>query len=430
MTDLMRKHRRRLIAVLLVLAGVGLALFRLTSLSEIFRVRTAWTMVDFRSQVYYPAVAFLGGENPYAAERFLKLYPVNSVFPFYLPVALLMHLPLGLLSVRTASAVYFTLTLALTFLLAFASLAFNKIKVKITDVFLIGGLVLLSRSGHWNLLLGQPTLEVVLASYVAFYFARRSAIISGLGLVISMMKPTFGILIALLMLTQGHVGPILYCAVIAMLTNLPVLTVLVYREGGIVHFFEELMKNFHVWQQDTEVNPALSIISIDATAFVSHSIGKPINNTVQLIIFVLISGVASWTLGRTGKVADERFQSLSTGIVCLAVLLSVHHQAYDLLLLTLPFVGLVYHKFPNEFYSSYRYGLSMGLLTILAVNYASTHLILPFVQPASGLWSVLVSINSATLLTLFCIWVHAAHTMRLGLCNSIHPSIGSSVAHG
>ena len=191
--------------MLLVLAGVGLALFRLTSLSEIFRVRTAWTMVDFRSQVYYPAVAFLGGENPYAAERFLKLYPVNSVFPFYLPVALLMHLPLGLLSVRTASAVYFTLTLALTFLLAFASLAFNKIKVKITDVFLIGGLVLLSRSGHWNLLLGQPTLEVVLASYVAFYFARRSAIISGLGLVISMMKPTFGILIALLMLTQGHV---------------------------------------------------------------------------------------------------------------------------------------------------------------------------------------------------------------------------------
>src|SRR5207244_3714746 len=105
--------------------------------------------------------------------------------------------------------------------------------------------------------------------------------------------------------------------------------------------------------------------------------------------------------------------ALYVGIICLATLLSMHHQSYDLLLLTLPFIGLVCHRFPDEFYSSYRYSVSMILLTILVLNYISTNAVIPFGQQAGALWLVLVSINSTILLVLFVIWIRAAYLVRL-----------------
>src|SRR5262245_5494362 len=110
-------NSRMLIASLVVLAGIGLALFRLTHTSAAFSARATWVMCDFFGAVYYPVVAFLSGENPYDTERFLALYPVSEPFPLYLPMVLLVHLPLGLLPVQTASMIYFVLTIALMFLL-------------------------------------------------------------------------------------------------------------------------------------------------------------------------------------------------------------------------------------------------------------------------------------------------------------------------
>ena len=413
MTGVVQAKRMTLITPLVVFAGLGLVLFRLTDISEIFRVKATWAMSDFWDVVYYPVVAFLRGENPYDTQRFLALYPVTHPFPLYLPAVLLVHLPIGLLSAQTASTAYFALTVVLTFLLVFICLYFSKINVTLTHVFFLGGLLLLSRPGHWNLLLGQPTLQVVLASYVALHFSRYSAITSAIGIAVSMIKPTFGIPLATLMVAQGYVRPVLYSAGITIPINLFLLTALIYRAGGIEHFLQGLIGSYHVWQSDIVVNPALSIIAIDTNTFISHFIGRSLDHIVQLALLILMLGVASWTLRPTGRPDDERFQALSIGIVCLATLLSVHHQAYDLLLLTLPFIGLVYHRFPPAFYSSYRYGLSVGLLTILALNYASTHSIVPFVQPASGLWLVLVSINSTVLLVLFFLWVHTAHLVRL-----------------
>ncbi len=411
MEDLMREHRRTLVAGLFALAGLGLVIFRLTSFSEVFLVRATWAMADFQVAIYYPVVAFLSGINPYAAERFLELYPVADQFPLYPPATFVVHMPFGLLWPRTAFSAYFLFTLALTFLLGYASLTFNKLEVRTTDVLLIGGLILLSRPGHWNLLLGQPTLQIVLASYVALYFAKHFPIVSGLGLTISMIKPTFGIPIALLMLAQRHVRPVLYGGAITALINVPLVVVLAYREQGFGLLGGVLVKNFHTFQQLPYINPATSTIRIDAIAFISHFIGDPLDNITKVIIAVLILGIAGWTLARIARLHDERFWTLAAGIACLAVLLSVYHQAYDLLLLVLPFVGLVGRRFPSEFYSSYRYRLSVGLLTVLAANYGSTHSIMRFVPPENGLWLILVSINSAALLTLFFIWVHAAHVL-------------------
>src|SRR5262249_21229497 len=202
-------YSRTIMASCIALGGLGFVVFRLVSLANIFGWRATWLLTDFDETTYYPIAAFLAGGNPYNAVTFLASYPVDSPFPLYLPMILLIHLPFGLLSVQMASTVYFILTLLLTFCVGFVSLTVNKLTVKITDVLLIGGLLLFSRPGHWNLLLGQVTLQFVLATYAALFYAKHRPILSGLGLALSTMKPSFGLPLAILMLIQGHVRPVL-----------------------------------------------------------------------------------------------------------------------------------------------------------------------------------------------------------------------------
>src|SRR5262249_49479468 len=227
-----------------------------------------------------------------------------------------------------------------------------------------------------------------------------------------MIKPTFGIPIALLMLAQRYIRQVCYGVFMAVSVNLFLITVLIYSSGSIDRFLEVLIKNHETLLKDITVDPVTSH-AVDINTFISHFIGRPLNYMVQIAILIAVLGVCSWVLRPAARPSDESFHTLSIGIVCLATLLSVHHQAYDLLLLTLPFIGLVFHKFPNEFYSSYRYGLSTSLLTILVLNYAATNSVIPFGQTTSALWLVLVSINGAVLLVLFFLWIRAAHLVRL-----------------
>jgi len=49
----------------------------------------------FYSGAYYPVRALLTGENPSDGDRFMALYPVSDMYPPYLPLTLLIHLPLA-----------------------------------------------------------------------------------------------------------------------------------------------------------------------------------------------------------------------------------------------------------------------------------------------------------------------------------------------
>lgn len=408
---LTREYSRTLLASLLTLVGLSFAVLRLINLANSFGIKATGLMTDFEAVIYYPIVEFLAGGNPYNAERFMASYPVSSAFPLCLPMLLLVHLPFGLLSVQTSSVAYFILTLFLTFFVGFISLTLSKLKVRTTDVLLIGSLLLLSRPGHWNLLLGQVTLQFVLASYVTLFYAKRCPIVSGLGLAMSIIKPGFGLPLALLMLIQGHVRPVLYGGIMATLLNLPLVAILAHHAHGIDLFWREVVYNFLSWQQQADVDPVMSPIRIDAVAFFSHFIGQPLNGIFRFIIFISFLGIAAWVLIPLSRFDDERYWVLSTGILCLAVLLSIYHQGYDLLLLVLPLVGLVYHRFPREFYRSYHYKISVTLLITIAINYAPTRFVMSSIEPNSLLWLMLVSINSAALLTLFFLWVHAAHML-------------------
>ena len=51
--------------------------------------------IDFDETVYYPALAFANGENPYDP-GYVSRYAVDNPFPPYAPITLLIHQPLTL----------------------------------------------------------------------------------------------------------------------------------------------------------------------------------------------------------------------------------------------------------------------------------------------------------------------------------------------
>jgi hypothetical protein len=261
-------------------------------------------------------------------------------------------------------------------------------------------------------LIGQLTLQFVLSSYAALYFAQRRPLLSGVALAISIIKPTFGVPIALLMLIQGHVRAVLYGGLVAAAANIPLLLVLAERSGGIDAFLNLLLHNRELFQQHVVNNPASSIIRVDASAFLSRVIREPIGIGGELVIFILVLFLAGWAIRQVPSLQREENRALSVGVISLATLLCSYHQGYDLLILVLPFVAILHGRFPETFYYSYRYPLSVALLMILALNFGSSHSVMPFIREGSALWLFMVSINSIVLIVLFCLWTHALGSVQ------------------
>lgn len=407
MRHLIGGRRGLLVAALLFLFAVSLAVLRVTTLSQGFGVRLSanWAMVDFKTNVYYPVTSFWNGGNPYDRETHLALYPAADGLAPYLPSTFLLYLPFGLMPVDESALLYFVLTIALTVLLAYASFKFNDLKVSSTAVLLVAALILLSRPGQWNLLLGQLAAQSVLASYVALYYARRSPLVSGLGLAVSLLKPSFGLPLAVLMLARGDKRAVLLGTAFTAITNLPLVGVLVYRAGGARSLGEQLINGHQALQSLPDTDAATSIIRIDATALISRFVGHSLNGLAQLLVALVVLGLATLALRMTRRTEHSADAGISVSIICVAVLLSVYHQAYDLLLLTLPLVALVSHRLPSAFNAPYVRWFLLGLFAILAVNYASTESVIGSLRPERGAWLILASINSVTLLTIFLAYV-------------------------
>src|SRR4029453_8153253 len=116
------------------------------------------------------------------------------------------HLPFGLLPHGEAAWAYFATTLVLTVVLAGLAIAGAGAPVTAAAVLALAAACLVSRAGQMNLLLGQVTAQVVIASYVALRWARSRPLLAGLGLALATLKPTYGVpLAALMLLGRGDV---------------------------------------------------------------------------------------------------------------------------------------------------------------------------------------------------------------------------------
>jgi hypothetical protein len=398
--------RARLLISLTVFAiALTIAILRVTTLSELFGVRLSmpWTMNDFRTAIYCPAAIFMRGGNPYDQQQFLTFCPVKSAFPTYLPATLVLHGPLGLLPIDTATLMYFGLNVALSLIVVWLALRLSEARMVTADVFLGAGLLLLTRPGQWGLLLGQPALELTFATYVALYFARRRTIASGLALGVAMYKPTVGIPLGLLMLARGDLRAVLMAAGFAVLLNLPPVLLLVARAGDPGIFIQQVLDAQAAYQ--TTNNPVFQVYTVDLPSLISrlsgHWIGWPLYALTTLVVLL----ITVFAIRAIPSPAREPGAHLSVSLICLATVLSIHHNAYDLVLLVAPVVVLAKFTLPRDLFTARsRIGL-LVLYSLLGANYVTTLSVLHRVEHHSLLWLVLASLNSALLLVIFSTYV-------------------------
>ncbi len=421
------RQRCLTVALVLFVLALGLPLFRLTRLSSAggFSLKANWAMVDFRASVYYPAVAFLNGDNPYDHEQSLVRYRAGGAFPVYLPAILLVNLPFGLMSEACAAMAFFLCTIALTMVVALMAVRMSGLPGGAALVLTVASVMILSRPGHMNLLLGQNTLLYVIGTYLAINFAETSPSWSGLGVSLACLKPTFGIPVVLLMLVQKRFRAIFYATGFVALMNLPPLLILIYNSGGVAPFLQSLVSNFGAWAHDPDIDPLTSPLLVNVSGVVSRLAGRPLGTVGEASILLVLLGVAAVALrvlvGQNGREA----RALATTVVALAALTAIHHQPYDLLLLTLPCVALLGRRFPPAFYTPKLYWSLVVLLAVLAFNYVATFSGVTALGLSGLPLRLVTEVNPIALLALFVLVVSAVIVTRVPIVAELSSRNGS-----
>jgi hypothetical protein len=95
--------------------------------------------------------------------------------------------------------------------------------------------------------------------------------------------------------------------------------------------------------------------------------------------------------------------AILAGFICLAILSSGYHQTYDLVLLALPAVVLLRDPMATVVLSRSSRLILLGLLAIIAGNYAASEGALARLGMTTGTsgWRILTSINAVALLVAF-----------------------------
>jgi len=367
-----------------------------------------WAFQDFRDAIYYPAVAFLSGHNPYDWATYHNLYPVDVAFPPYSPLTLVVHLPLGLLPYETAELLYYAFTLGLTVVLARLTLTACDLVDSTAHVFGLAALILISRPGQVCLLAGTNTLTVVVAVYIALLLARRRPWIAGMAVALTTLKPTFGAPLMLLLLARRDTRPVLIGATIAGLITAGAGGVLIHAAGGVLPLLASLREDLPAFDVNPANLPVSSISRLDALAVLAHVLGDSASTGVSLAIGLGILGLGAVAIRRLAASEDEGGRQLSTVLGCLTVLTCTYHQVYDAMLLTWPLIALAtgrrnFAELPHWL----RWGL-FGLLSVPAVNYLTSATAIGTFGIASAGWTAVTSLNGGALLAALLICVTVA----------------------
>ena len=400
------KRQRVLLAALALIAALGIAALRVTTLSDIGGVRlsASWALIDFQNIIYYPVRALVDGANPYDRAAYRARYPDAQTFPPFLPSTLLFHLPFGILPLALAKLAYVAFTIGLIVVAGRAVVRANGVTSWASALF-AAALVTLSRPGQWNLLLGQVTLQAVLLSWVALRFAQSTPWLSGLALGAVAFKPTFAVPLGVLMLARGNVRAVGAGVLFALALNLPIAAILEHRAGALQLLAEDPAKPYHAWTGRGDSSPKWSVYRLDLVAMGGRIAGRSLPHGVEPVITMLVLVGAALLIRRMrGAESTPGYQTLSEAIICIATLLSVHHLDYDLLLLALPLAALVYRRTPGLLESAaVRRGM-LWLFALMAANYVSTQSVLDRLEPDAPLRAALTSINSLVLLLLIAIY--------------------------
>lgn len=365
-------------------------------------------LCDFRDAVYYPVRALLEGDNPYRPSTYRARYPVGSKFPLYAPLILAIDLPFGLLPERVAGIAHYAFNVLCILLVAHLSLRLCAARSDLTLTLALAAAILLGRPGNTTLFTGECTAYLCIGTFLALGWAESRPWIGGLGVALASLKPTFGVPLGLLMLARRDQRRALANGV--MLTTVgsaAIAGVLVHAAGGVLPWLESLRENYLTLSATSETYAGASVLALDAAAFVDrllgHAPGAALARVEAVVsLTVLAIGIAAVGFAARARNRDRHFVAVT--VVCLTVLLSVHHQAYDALLLTLPIAAIASGRCSPALGPRTRWFL-LFLLLVPWVNYAATYGFIDRLQVAGWTKLLITSANGGALLTAFAVSV-------------------------
>ncbi len=380
---------------------------------------------DFRDAVYYPVRALLDGENPYRPTTYRARYPVGSKFPLYAPLVLAFDLPFGFLPEGAAGIAHYAFNVVCILLLAWLGLRLAGVP-SVTGTFALAAAIVLSRPGHTTLFTGECTAYVCLGTYLVLGWGEARPWLAGLGLALAAMKPTFGVPLALLMLARRDQRRALACGLaIAAAVSAPVLIAVVRAAGGVTPLLASVSENYHTLGTASETYSGGSVLALDATALVArllgHAPGAALSG-LDLAVSLAVLALGMATAARAARAASEAAvvaarprgdsrRLVAAMVTCLTILLCIHHQAYDALLLALPVAALASDRCAPAVGPRLRW-LLLALLLVPWVNYAATYAFIERWQPNGVTWGLITSANGAALLAALLLGVRVVFTER------------------
>ena len=395
-----------IVATFLVTVALAIPLYRAGTLRTLGGVQfgaSDWVMSDFRSVVYYPAKAFRDGLNPYDAARYLPRYPVPEPFRAYPPAMLLVAQPFALLPPGAAVRAQVALTLVLTAALAWWSLSLVGSSQGALGVTVLSSLILLSRPGHWNLLQGHITVVIVLAVYAALAVPRTRVALGALALAVALLKPNFGVPLAVLMLAAGRTRAVVAGLAVTALLNVPVLAVLSERSGGVVRTLRLMVEGGS--PEASELASQYALFRVDASALVSRFAGVSLGPVLPFMLGAGVLGLAAVLTRRRLRMGGEGWEDpVWVGLACTAILLCVYHIGYDLLLLVWPATAIVVAFVTRGGERSRRAWVELGLVGILAGNYLATYAFMQVLGFGTVPALLAVSLNGLAVSSLFALY--------------------------
>ncbi len=361
---------------------------------------------DFRDAVHYPARALLDGVNPYRPSTYRARYPVGSKFPLYTPLTLVAHLPFGLGSELAAGTAHYAVNVLCMLLLAYLCLRICGFRGDPASVLALATFVLVCRPGYTNVYTGECTAYVTLGAYLVLAYADDHPGLAALGMVLAWIKPTFGAPLTIVLLARRDwARAALRGILIGAVVSLPVVLVLVRAEGGIGPWLASLAENYAT-KNTAETYSGASVLALDAGAFVDRLLGRAPGAAlggIELTITVVMLALGVTAVARRGADHDPATRFTSITIACLTVLLAVHHQSYDAILLLLPATALATGRWSPRLPglgSRTRFVLC-ALLVVPFVNYAASYAFIDRWQLTGAAWLAATSANGGALLCAF-----------------------------
>jgi hypothetical protein len=385
--------QRLLLAGALFALAVGLAVARvgLSIDAAGLRLGAIYVMHDFYATAYDPARAVLEGRSPFDV----------GYLPFA-PTHLLLHLPFALLPPRTAGMAYFLFTVLLTGPLAYLVLRLVRVETEPARVLALAAAVLLSRPGHWTLLVGQLSILLSALAYAAFLHAAARPTLAGWALSATLFKPTYGVPLVLLLWAWGRRKAAVLGVALAAIVNLPLIALLAAREGGLSQLISGALSDFQKFQD--RVNPLTSHGRTDATSLISRFVGGPLSTLEQVLLAAGVLLLSAAVLRLLARHTTHNADMLGIGIICLATSLVGYHQGYDLVLLSAPFLAAAMLSSSSAMPRELR-AIILALFSIIALNWISTESVIAAVRPSPAMLLVITSVNGLCVAVLFLLYV-------------------------